>query len=105
MKWKKWIPDRKVMAGGLTGLVAFLAAVVLNAAGVPIDYDVLFPLVVAAGPLVSYLVPAAAIDVARHLNDEIVELAVLMPESSATAEGVRQVAEKVLAPFPAGSAR
>lgn len=100
MKWKKWIPDRKVLSGGLASLVAFIAAVALTAAGVPVDYEVLFPLVAAVGPAVSYFVPSAAVDVARHLNDEIIELAVLMPESAATAEGAQRVAEKVLAPFP-----
>ncbi|MEP3113018.1 hypothetical protein [Nisaea sp.] len=105
MKWKKWIPDRKVLSGGLASLAAFLIAAALNAAGIPIEYADVAVAMPFIGGAVAYLIPAAAVDTARHLHDGIIELAVLLPESAATAEGAQRVAEKALAPFPDGSAR
>ena len=100
MKWKKFIPGRRVWAAGLSGLVAFAVAAALNIAGYPVGYDAVLEIVIILAPTVGFVVPDSATDIARKLNDEIIELAVLMPESAATAEGAQRVAEKVLAPFP-----
>ncbi|WP_193183294.1 hypothetical protein [Nisaea sediminum] len=94
MKWKKYIPDRKVLSSGLVGVVGFLATLGLNAAGVAVDYETVMPIIIVAASLVAYFVPPSALDIARKLNDDIIEFGVGLEESAATYEGAYQAALK-----------
>ena len=72
----KWIPDRKVWAGGATMVVAWLIVQVLDlyaGADIPLGADA--ALAFALGKAVEYLVPPSARDLITKLDDEIVAYA------------------------------
>lgn len=66
----KWLPDRKIVAGGIASIVAFLIATAFN-----ISYDVVAPAVIGVYGLVAYLVPASVRDVVSKIDDSILALA------------------------------
>lgn len=53
----KWIPDRKVWAGGIASVVAFFIGMAVG-----LDPDVLTPVVIGVYGLVAYLVPPSVLD-------------------------------------------
>lgn len=78
----KWIPDRKVLAGGIAGVLAFLVATLT---GVPVE--TITPIVAGAMGLAAYFVPASVMDVVTKVDDTVIALAVRSAASPATAEG------------------
>ncbi len=78
-----WFPDRKVLAGGLAGLVAWGLITVSTAYGYPppIDQTVLAGVL---AWLASYLTPPSAQDIINRLNDDIVKQAQLDPNVPVT---------------------
>lgn len=59
---KKWMPNRKVLAGGLASVVAFFVVLGLGAVGVAVEMETAIALVAAVGPAVSYLIPAPIVE-------------------------------------------
>ena len=69
------IPDRKVLAGGVSSVAAWGVTQVAVHYGVPITPEMQGYVAAGFGWLIAYLVPAAQRDVLRHLNDELVKFA------------------------------
>lgn len=68
----KWIPDRKVWAGGLAAVLAWLLAQALQQlAGVTLAPDTAAAIVAGAGGLVAYWVPPSLADLARRADDTL----------------------------------
>lgn len=65
----KYLPDRKVLAGGLASVLAYLIVLALQESGVDIPYDIVAAAVGGAYALVSYLVPTPVRDVLRRGDD------------------------------------
>lgn len=68
---KKYIPDRKVWAGGMSALVAFAVAQLIPG----LDQEVVAGLVVAAWAGASYLIPPSVADIVTRVDDNIIKLA------------------------------
>lgn len=77
-----WLPDRKVLAGGIAGILAWLLVFIGNKYGMGITPDVQSLLTGAIGWAVAYLVPSSVRDVINHLNDDIVQIAAADPNSN-----------------------
>lgn len=75
MALSQFIPDRKVLAGGVTSVAAWGVTQVAVHYGIPITPEMQGYIAAALGWLVAYLVPVAQRDVLRHLNDELVAIA------------------------------
>ena len=68
----KWIPDRKVWAGGLAGALAwFLTLAIQQGTGVILPPEIASGLVGAAGMAVAYLVPPSVADLARRADETL----------------------------------
>lgn len=67
----KYMPDRKVLAGGLTGLAVWLLSLVAEFYGIAVSSDVLGILIALISPMVAYLVPPSVADIAKRLDDDI----------------------------------
>lgn len=94
----KWIPDRKVWAGGLTTLVAWLLIMVLNAyAGADIPIECGGPLGLAIGKAVEYFVPQPAKELIAKIDNEIVAAAGMSPTSDVSAAVGAAAAKAVVA--------
>ncbi|GGD41819.1 hypothetical protein [Aureimonas glaciei] len=81
----KWIPDRKVWAGGLTMIAAWLLVQALNVyvgADIPIEASTV--LAFGIGKAVEYLVPQPAKELIAKIDDSLVSLAGQSPESAVT---------------------
>jgi hypothetical protein len=70
-----WTPDRKVMAGGVAGLVAWGLMVVAARYGyvVPAEMQPVLSTVVSIA--IAYVVPPSQQDILKRLNDQIVAVA------------------------------
>jgi len=71
----RWIPDRKVLAGGLAGLLAWLVAMVASRYGFPLTPEQQTYVAGAIAWAVAYFVPPSKRDIVKHLNDDIVRMA------------------------------
>lgn len=73
------MPERKTMAGGLTGVAAWALIVVANkfGAGIPIEFAPLISTALTA--IVMYVVPPALRDVLGRMNDQVVAIAAADP--------------------------
>ena len=82
----KWVPDRKIIAGGTTALVSWALLLAASASGVvvPLELQALLP--TALGYVVSYLVPASVQDVIRRVDDALVQIAGASPSSAVSRE-------------------
>jgi hypothetical protein len=68
----KFIPDRKVLAGGVGAIVTWLALMALeHFAGIVISSDVAGLIVAAVAPTVSWIVPPSIKDVAVRLDGDL----------------------------------
>ncbi|SMC43338.1 hypothetical protein SAMN06297251_102156 [Fulvimarina manganoxydans] len=90
----KWFPDRKVLGGGMSAIVAFLLIQIASAAGadIPAEWQAILP--TAIGYAVSYLLPPAARDVIARMDDALVEIAAADPKSKvspAVGEAVKRI--------------
>ncbi|GGD29178.1 hypothetical protein [Aureimonas glaciei] len=99
----KWVPDRKVWAGGLTMVIAWLIVQALNVyAGADIPIEITAGLAFAIGKAVEYLVPQPAKELIAKIDNDIVAAAGHSSESqvspSVGAAAVKAVVEEKLAP-------
>jgi len=77
-----WFPDRKVLAGGLSGLLTWLLVFLVNKYfgwTIPPDVQSSITGLVAVG--FAYLVPSSVKDIVSKLNDDIVKIAAADPNS------------------------
>lgn len=70
-----WIPDRKVLAGGLASVIAWAIILAAGRAGLPVTPDLQPLLVTAVGMAFGYLVPPSKQDILKRLNDDLVRIA------------------------------
>ena len=68
-KFSKYVPDRKVLAGGVSSIAAFAVVMGLNAAGVEIGMEAGVGLVGAIGTVAAYVVPPSVQDVTKRIDD------------------------------------
>jgi len=94
----KWIPDRKIWAGGVSWILAWYVLALLGQHGIDVQpvIDAVWPMILpgqatpAAQPLlagliaaaVAYLVPASAKDVIRKITDDVAKVAGYLPAPS-----------------------
>ena len=71
----KYLPDRKVLAGGVAAVGAWAIALAAARYGYPIDPSLMPGLVILIGYAISYFVPPSQQDILKRLNDELVKLA------------------------------
>ena len=68
----KFFPDRKVLAGGIGGIVTWLALMALeHFFGVVVSSDVAGIIVAAVAPTIAYLVPPSVMDIAKRLDTDL----------------------------------
>lgn len=67
----RYIPDRKVLAGGLTGLVVWAVSLACQDAGYDVPADVLGLAIALVAPTIAYLVPPSVKDIAKRLDGDI----------------------------------
>lgn len=68
----KYVPDRKVLAGGISGIVTWLGLMAIERFfGVVISSDVAGIIVAAVAPTIAYMVPPSVADVAKRLDADI----------------------------------
>jgi hypothetical protein len=79
-----WVPDRKILAGGVAGVLAWGVSVALRHYGIELDANAQSILVAAIGGLISYVTPPSQQDVLRRLNDGIVQVAMDDPKIPVT---------------------
>lgn len=70
---RKWIPDRKIVAGGLAGVAAWLVVMGLGEVGVPVSMEAATAIVGAAVAAFGYIVPDSVERVLEKANDILVE--------------------------------
>lgn len=70
-----WLPDRKVLAGGLAGVAAWLIAMLAARYGFPMTPEQQTGLVGLIGWAVAYMVPPSERDIVKRLNDGLVKMA------------------------------
>ena len=70
-----FLPDRKVWAGGVSGLVAWFVLFVANKLHFPLDATTQAFLPVVVGSVISYITPPAVKDIISRLNDDLVKIA------------------------------
>jgi hypothetical protein len=88
-----YIPDRKIWAGGLSGIAAWAVLQVLAHYNVTLPNPPFSPEGLAAviGWIASYLIPPSMQDKVKRLNDDVVNFAKNSPEAPAEAkEAVRK---------------
>lgn len=69
------LPDRKVLAGGISGLIAWALIFVAGRYGVTVDVTLQPAIVGAVTVLMSYIVPPSQRDIIKRLNDQLVQMA------------------------------
>lgn len=70
------MPDRKVWAGGLAGLLTWgITLAAQHFLGVPLPPELVTMIVGGATTTVAYLVPPTVRDIVKRLNDGIVQIA------------------------------
>lgn len=67
----RYLPDRKILAAGVSGILTWLATLALSAAGLDIPQDYVGGLVLFAMSAVGYAVPPSAQDVLRRVDDQL----------------------------------
>lgn len=75
----KYAPDRKVLAGGVSGVAAWGVTQVAVHYGIPITPEMQGYIAAGFGWLMAYLVPVAQRDIVKRLNDELVAIAAKDP--------------------------
>lgn len=70
-----WLPDRKIVAGGVAGIVAWGIAAGLKHYGVELDANAQTMLVGLVTGLIAYVVPPSQRDILKRLDDNLVQIA------------------------------
>jgi hypothetical protein len=65
------MPDRKVLAGGVTGILIYAISIGLEYFGVNISSDVLGLVIAVVSPSVSFLIPPAVKDISTRLDTDL----------------------------------
>ncbi len=87
-KVRAWWPDRKFMAMGLGGVVAWFGFTALETfAGFTLGEDLKVYAATAIGVGINYLTKSSQFDIVRRVDDGIIALAIQSEASEATAEG------------------
>jgi hypothetical protein len=71
----KYFPDRKVLSGGVAGVVTWLILLALGYFNIDVPADVQATLPLIIGYVISYAVPPADQDIVKRLNDDLVNMA------------------------------
>ena len=82
----KWVPDRKVIAGGTVAVLSWALMLAAGAFGVEVPLELQALLPTALGYLVSYVVPASVQDVIKRIDDALVQIAGASPASAVSRE-------------------
>ena len=77
----KWIPDRKYLSGGLSGVIAWALATFAG-----LDGELSLQIAGAVAAAVAYFVPPSVGDIIRRVDDPTIVLARKPPDSPASAE-------------------
>lgn len=77
----KWIPDRKYLAGGISGVIAWGLS---SFAG--LDGELSLQIATAVAAVIAYFVPPSVNDIIKRVDDTIIGLARQSPNSPASAE-------------------
>ncbi len=90
-----YIPSRKIVAGGVSGILAWAILSGLGYYNVPVpeEWQALLPTILAT--IVSYIVPPATQDVIRRIDDKLIAIAGADPDSAVSRE-VGAVAARVV---------
>lgn len=81
----KWLPDKKILSGGLAGIGAWLVILGLQHFGIAVPADAQAQIVGLFGLAIAYAVPPAERDIVKRLNDGIVAAAQADPNVPVTA--------------------
>ena len=73
------MPDRKVWAGGLAGVITWALMLGLGYAGYPVPLEMQPLLVSFVGSAIGYLTPPSQYDKIKRLNDHLVAIAAADP--------------------------
>jgi hypothetical protein len=101
-----YLPDRKVLAGGIAGIVTWGLTIVAARYGVVLTPDMQALIVGGVGWAIAYIVPPSQHDIVKRLNDDLVAIAAADPNIPVTPGKVetimtmgRRVAPVLLACF------
>lgn len=67
----RYIPDRKILAAGLTGIAAWALILLAERIGFTLPPDAAAAIVGAAMTAVGYLVPPSVQDIAKRIDDKL----------------------------------
>jgi hypothetical protein len=70
---KSWLPDRKVLASGVSGVLTWLIGLLLIQLGVEMPAEALGGIVAGVMALVAYAVPPSVRDVIERVDDTLKE--------------------------------
>lgn len=70
---KSWLPDRKVLASGVSGVLTWLLGLALIQMGVEMPAEALGGIVAGVMALVAYAVPPSVRDVIERVDDTLKE--------------------------------
>ena len=70
---KSWLPDRKVLASGVSGILTWLLGLALIQMGVELPAEALGGIVAGVMALVAYAVPPSVRDVIERVDDTLKE--------------------------------
>lgn len=68
---QSWLPDRKVLASGVSGVLTWLLGLALIQMGVELPAEALGGIVAGVMALVAYAVPPSVRDVIERVDDEL----------------------------------
>ena len=69
---EKWVPDRKVLAGGLASVFAWALVLLLQRyLGIALPAETAAAIVAGAGSVVAYWVPPSLADLARRADETL----------------------------------
>ena len=75
----RWIPDRKYLSGGLSGVIAWALATFAG-----LDGELSLQIAGAVAAAVAYFVPPSVGDIIKRVDDTIIGLARQSPDSPAS---------------------
>jgi len=81
-----WMPDRKIWAGGIAGLIAWGLCLLAGRYGLAITPDQQTMLTAGVGAAISYITPPSQYDKIKRLNDQLVQLAIDDPNIPVTSQ-------------------
>lgn len=86
-----FLPDRKVLAGGIAGLLTWGLTVVAARYGIVLTPDIQSLIVGGVGWAMAYIVPPSQHDIVKRLNDDLVAIAAADPNIPVTPGKVQTI--------------